>query len=116
MTSPPPGHPASRGKIERFFGTVRRAFLVELEARGGATDLAELNELFGAWVEGVYHRSRHSETNETPLARLRRATPLRRPTPAENNENGHTRSGSHAHDAGKKRDADDEGDYDDKDQ
>lgn len=81
-----PGHPASRGKIERFFGTVRRAFLVELEARGGAKDLAELNELFGAWVEGVYHRTAHSETTETPLARLRRAGPLRRPTPAELHE------------------------------
>jgi transposase InsO family protein len=81
-----PGHAASRGKIERFFGTVRRAFLVELEARGGAAGLAELNELFGAWVEGVYHRSRHSETGETPLARLRRASPLRRPTPAELHE------------------------------
>ncbi|MGH9139027.1 MAG: Mu transposase C-terminal domain-containing protein [Acidimicrobiales bacterium] len=81
-----PGHAASRGKIERFFGTVRRAFLVELEARGGAADLAELNELFGAWVEGVYHRSRHSETGETPLERLARAEPLRRPTPAELHE------------------------------
>lgn len=78
-----PGHAASRGKVERFFRTVRSQFLVELEARGGAADLAELNELFGAWVEGVYHRTRHSETNETPLERLKRAEPLRRPTPAE---------------------------------
>lgn len=81
-----PGHAASRGKIERFFGTVRRAFLVELEARGGAADLAELNELFGVWVEGVYHRTRHSETQQTPLERLKRAEPLRRPTPAELHE------------------------------
>ena len=81
-----PGHAASRGKIERFFGTVRRAFLIELDARGGAADLAELNELFGGWVEGVYHRTRHSETGETPLERLRRAVPLRRPTPAELHE------------------------------
>ena len=81
-----PGHAASRGKVERFFRTVRGQFLVELEARGGAADLAELNELFGAWVEGVYHRSRHSETNETPLQRLKRAEPLRRPTPAELHE------------------------------
>lgn len=81
-----PGHAASRGKVERFFGTVRGAFLVELEARGGAGDLAELNELFGAWLEGVYHRTRHTETNETPLERLLRAQPLRRPTPAELHE------------------------------
>jgi putative transposase len=81
-----PGHAASRGKVERFFRTVRGQFLVELEARGGAADLAELNELFGAWVEGVYHRTRHAETNETPLQRLMGAEPLRRPTPAELHE------------------------------
>ncbi|MGH7080646.1 MAG: DDE-type integrase/transposase/recombinase [Acetobacteraceae bacterium] len=76
-----PGQPASRGKVERFFGTVRTQFLVELEARGGAGDLAELNELFGAWLEGVYHRTRHSETGETPLARVMRGRTLRRPGP-----------------------------------
>ena len=81
-----PGQPASRGKIERFFRTVRTQFLVELDARGGAQSLAELNELFGAWLEGVYHRALHSETGETPLARLMRARPLRRPSPAELHE------------------------------
>ncbi len=80
------GYPASRGKIERFFGTVRRQFLVELEARGGAKGLPDLNELFGAWLEGVYHRSVHSETGETPLARRLRGARLRRPTPAELHE------------------------------
>jgi putative transposase len=78
-----PGQPSSRGKVERFFRTVRTQFLVELEARGGAKDLAELNELFGAWLEGVYHRGRHSETGETPLARVMRGRALRRPSPAE---------------------------------
>ena len=81
-----PGQPASRGKVERFFRTVRTQFLVELDARGGAESLAELNELFGSWLEGVYHRTRHSETGETPLARLMRARALRRPTPAELHE------------------------------
>lgn len=77
------GHPPSRGKIERFFGTVRSQFLVELEARGGAQDLSELNSLFGAWLEGVYHRARHSETKQTPLERRLAGRQLRRPTPAE---------------------------------
>jgi putative transposase len=81
-----PGQPASRGKVERFFRTVRTQFLVELDARGGAASLAELNELFGSWLEGVYHRACHSETGETPLARLMRARALRRPTPAELHE------------------------------
>jgi putative transposase len=78
-----PGYAASRGKIERFFRTVRTQFIVELEARGGAADLSELNELFGAWLEGVYHRSKHSETGESPLERMARARALRRPSPAE---------------------------------
>lgn len=78
-----PGQPSSRGKVERFFRTVRTQFLVELEARGGAKDLGELNELFGAWLEGVYHRARHSETGETPLARVMRGRSLRHPSPAE---------------------------------
>ncbi|MGH7395654.1 MAG: DDE-type integrase/transposase/recombinase, partial [Candidatus Methylomirabilales bacterium] len=34
---------ATMGKIERFFRTTRGEFLVELDARGGAADLGELN-------------------------------------------------------------------------
>jgi putative transposase len=79
-----PGEPAGRGKIERVFGTVRRQFLVELDARDGATDLAELNRLFAAWVEGVYHRRVHTETDQPPLERFLAAeTPPRLPSPAE---------------------------------
>lgn len=78
-----PGHAASRGKIERFFRTVRGQFMVELEARGGSRDLGELNELFGAWVEGVYHRGKHSEIAEAPIERLKRGRRLRVPNPAE---------------------------------
>jgi len=81
-----PGHPASRGKVERFFRTVREQFLVELEARGGARDLAQLNELFGAWLEGVYHRTVHSETGQTPLDRRLAGRKLRRPSPTELHE------------------------------
>ena len=47
ITHSTPGHPASRGKVERFFRTVREQFLVELEARGGAASLVQLDELFG---------------------------------------------------------------------
>ncbi len=65
-----PRTPTTKGKIERFFRTVRGQFLVELDARGGATDLAELNTLFTAWVEVVYHRRVHTETKMTPLERF----------------------------------------------
>lgn len=65
-----PGRPQGRGKIERLFATVRGEFLVEVKARGGVADLDELNRLFGAWVEQVYHRRVHSETGQTPIERF----------------------------------------------
>ena len=78
-----PGQPQGRGKIERAFRTVREQFLVELETRGGARDLEELNRLFGAWVEGVYHHRVHSETGQTPMERFLAGAPPRLPSPAE---------------------------------
>jgi putative transposase len=83
LTHSKPGQPQGRGKIERAFRTVREQFLVELDTRGGAADLDELNRLFGAWVEGVYHHRVHSETGQAPMERLRAGVPPRLPTPAE---------------------------------
>jgi len=65
---------------------VRDQFLVEI---AGAADgvgtrvdsLAELNSLFTAWVEQVYHQRVHSETKQAPLARFLAAGPPV-PTPA----------------------------------
>ena len=73
-----PGRPQGRGKIERFFRTVRDQFLVETAAVAG---LAEMNRLFAAWTETAYHRAVHSETGEEPLARWARATPAQRALP-----------------------------------
>lgn len=64
-----PGEPAGRGKIERFFRTVRQRFLVEVEVEGVAS-LAELNSAFIAWLEVDYHHRVHSETKRTPLERF----------------------------------------------
>lgn len=64
-----PYTPNTRGKIERFFGTVRSQFLTEVEAAGIAT-LEDLNGSFQAWVEVIYHQTEHSETEQTPLARF----------------------------------------------
>jgi len=75
-----PGRPEGRGKIERVFRTVREQFLVEVDAAVIA-DLARLNQLFAAWVEGVYHRATHSETGATPLERLAGAPPPAVPEP-----------------------------------
>lgn len=72
-----PGRPQGRGKVERFFRTVQEEFIVELKARGGAKDLDELNRLFSAWVEHVYHRRVHSETGQAPIERfLARGVPM----------------------------------------
>jgi putative transposase len=78
-----PGRPEGRGKIERFFRTVRDQFLAELtEARAAQVkDLAELNRLFTAWTETVYHVREHSETGQPPLARWEAGGPF--PVPAE---------------------------------
>lgn len=76
-----PGRPQGRGKVERFFRTVQEEFIVELRARGGAKDLDELNRLFVAWVEHVYHQRTHSETGQAPIERfLARGAP---PLPAD---------------------------------
>lgn len=82
-----PGRPQGRGKIERFFRTVREQFLVEntgepdVVGRHYVADLAELTRLFTAWVETVYHRSVHSETGQTPLARWSAGGPIPLPAP-----------------------------------
>lgn len=79
-----PRQPAGRGKIERFFRTVRGQFLVELPAGGNEiADLGELNRLFTAWVETVYHRREHSETGQAPLARWLAPGPPALPSPAQ---------------------------------
>ena len=75
-----PGKPEGRGKIERVFRTVREQFLVEVDP-DKVGDLARLNQLFAAWVEGVYHHAVHSETGATPLQRLADASPPAAPTP-----------------------------------
>jgi putative transposase len=69
----------TKGKIERFFRTVRDQFLVEID--DGVT-LVELNRLFSAWLEVVYHRRVHSETQQTPLERFEQAGTPPLPTPA----------------------------------
>jgi putative transposase len=76
-----PGKPEGRGKIERFFRTVRDQFLVEAGDGSGIADLAEMNRLFQAWTETVYHQAVHSETGEEPVARWARAAPGERAVP-----------------------------------
>jgi putative transposase len=64
-----PGKPQGRGKIERFFATVRSQFLVEI-GDDQLDTLDQLNDLFTAWVETRYHHRTHRETNQSPLERF----------------------------------------------
>lgn len=79
-----PGRPQGRGKIERFFRTVREQFLIELSTPDNPpiADLAELNRLFTAWVETEYHQRPHTSTDTAPLARWRHHLPNPLPTPS----------------------------------
>ena len=84
-----PGQPEGRGKIERFFRTVRDQFLVEINARettNPVADLVEMNRLFAAWVETAYHHRVHSETKQAPLQRFVAGGPFQIPTPAQLHE------------------------------
>lgn len=83
-----PGRPQGRGKIERFFRTVNGEFVVEIASGDGKPgrriqSLLEMNRLFTAWTENVYHRRVHSETGAAPLARWMNGHPLAVPNPAD---------------------------------
>jgi putative transposase len=77
-----PGRPQGRGKIERFFATVRTQFLVEI-ADDQLGSLDELNDLFTAWVETRYHHRPHRETETSPLVRFTAAGIPEVPSPAQ---------------------------------
>jgi putative transposase len=77
-----PGRPQGRGKIERFFRTLRDGLLVELEGAGERPSMEELERMLQAWIERVYHARVHSETKQTPLERYDGLSP-RRPTDQE---------------------------------
>jgi transposase InsO family protein len=61
-----PYDPESKGKIERFFGTVRRCFYPSL-VNEPTNSLEELNKRFWEWLDQDYHRKVHAGINTTPL-------------------------------------------------
>lgn len=67
---------ASKGKIERFFRTVRERFLPLLPYP--ITSLDDLNAAFWRWLEEDYHRNPHSALGMPPLDKyLSQASKLR---------------------------------------
>lgn len=76
-----PGEPAGRGKIERFFRTVRGQFLPEVKV-SKIDSLEKLNAAFLAWLEVSYHKRVHSETKEAPIERFLSNASVVKPDPA----------------------------------
>jgi putative transposase len=71
LTHTPPYQPQGRGKIERYFRSLREQFLANLEGKLSLS-LGELNERLWAWIDQVYHRSEHAGLQTTPLLRWQR--------------------------------------------
>jgi putative transposase len=67
----PPYQPEGRGKIERFFRSVREQFLANLD-RHSSLSLEQLNDRLWAWIDNAYHHSEHSALGTTPLLRWQR--------------------------------------------
>ena len=67
----PPYQPEGRGKIERFFRSVREQFLADLEPKA-LLSLDQLNERLWHWLDSIYHRREHSSLQTTPLLRWQR--------------------------------------------
>ncbi|AEM78212.1 DDE-type integrase/transposase/recombinase [Thermoanaerobacter wiegelii] len=61
-----PFSPHSKGKIERFFHTVRMRFLSTIDPTS-VKSIDELNMMFFKWLEEDYNRKEHSSIGMSPL-------------------------------------------------
>lgn len=61
-----PYRPQGKGKIERFFRTVRMQFMPELNED---ISLDKINELFSCYIEQQYHQRIHGTTGQKPIDR-----------------------------------------------
>ncbi len=75
----PPYTPQGRGKIERFFRTLRAQFLPCF--KGGT--LEELNIALDLWIRQDYHQRLHSSTGQSPLDRFGRHVEMIRKPPSD---------------------------------
>ncbi len=76
-----PYRPEGRGKIERWFLTVRSSFLPRVNPDLDSLD--RLNRLLWAWVEGEYHIAVHRGIGESPLDKWLRLADHIRPAPPD---------------------------------
>lgn len=82
ITHTPPYTPQGRGKIERFFRTVRSQLLSTF---AGQT-LEDLNQALEHWIQQDYHRRPHSSTGQAPLQRFANHLELIRKPPLDLDE------------------------------
>jgi len=75
-----PYKPEGRGKIERFFKTLRMQFLSLIS---DGLSLKTLNQQLWEWIEKDYHQRVHSSTKESPLARYLKHIHLIREAPKD---------------------------------
>lgn len=61
-----PYQPQGKGKIERWFKTIRTSFLPGFNG----TTIEELNMCLDLWINDAYHSKRHSSTGQTPFERF----------------------------------------------
>ena len=74
-----PYQPEGKGKIERWFRTVRESFLPLLPKN---ISLQDLNKYFKIWLD-KYHETVHSITGQTPFQRFTRNIACLRASPAD---------------------------------
>jgi len=75
-----PFDPAARGKIERFWKTLRMSFLPCLPDR---LTLEGINENLWEWIDKGYHLKVHSSIKQPPLERYLKHIKLIRPAPKD---------------------------------
>ncbi len=61
-----PYKPQGRGKIERFFRSVRSQFLSGFRGK----TLHDLNEALDLWLNDLYHQRKHTSTGQSPFERF----------------------------------------------
>ena len=86
LTHSKPYDSPSRGKIERFFRTVRDRFLSGVQV---GISLKELNEAFWLWLQQDYHHKLHTGIGQRPVDRYNASVdtvPIRRLCKAELDE------------------------------
>lgn len=78
-----PYQPQGKGKIERWFKTIRTSFLPGFKGN----TIEDLNMCLDLWVNDIYHKKRHGSTGQTPFERFTAKMECLRQAPANLKDN-----------------------------